>query len=189
MGTCFKHEVHMEGGIGDTADSASSVWELPNCDQGHRIRGLSHPQRLESRLLCVHLFLPTRYLIFHCQNKLIKGLLFHNMAGLRCPKHYAYGLQVLHRTHQVWSISLWEALINPTIQLLAIWGWAKNVPWNWVFKGRNNGGHALSRDTVPVEVVLQRWSLQEGSEAYACFWMSSRTGVKSAPYNDLWCLK
>lgn len=59
MGTCFKHEVHMEGRIGDTAHSASSVWELPNCYQGHRIPGLSHPQRLESRHLCVHMFSET----------------------------------------------------------------------------------------------------------------------------------
>lgn len=60
MGRCFKHEVHMEGGIRDTADSASSIWELPNGYQGHRISGLSHPQRLESRHLFVHVFSPTR---------------------------------------------------------------------------------------------------------------------------------
>jgi hypothetical protein len=41
-------------------DSASGIWELPNGYQGHRISGLSHPQRLESRHLFVHVFSPTR---------------------------------------------------------------------------------------------------------------------------------
>lgn len=78
------------------------------------------------------------------------------VAGLRIPKHHAHGSQVLRRTHQVRSVPLREALVDPAVQLPAVRGRAKDVPWNRVLQGGNHGGHALSSDAVQVEAAFRR---------------------------------